>query len=536
MKTKCFRDLSIKSKLGTIILLTGVFLLVLVSGALITNEVFSLKRNLSADLFTLADIMGSNSSVGLVFKNTQAAEDTLSSLKAKNNIIMGHIFTEEGELFASYYRDAEKRKEMVEYSRLEDHHFIGEHDIWDQNDGETRGRYFFEDDHVDIFKQIVLDGKMIGAVQIQSDLRELDWRLYRYGGIMLLVMLVSLALAMLLAARLQRIITGPVFNLLKTIAKVSSEQNYAIRAKKTADDEIGSLIDGFNHMLVSIERRDQEINSLNEQLTEENQRMGVELEVTRKLQQMVLPTLQDLQRIKGLDIAGFMEPATEVGGDYYDVLQHKDHIKIGIGDITGHGLESGVVMLMVQMAVRTLLTSNLTDPEVFLNTLNKAVFENVQRMHLDKNLTLSLLDYESLTASHSPEDGEEENPPKGILHLTGQHEEVLLVRKNGKVKRIDTIDLGFMVGIKPDIANFVARMELVLRSGDGVVLYTDGVTEAWDLDEEQYGVEALCNVINRHWPHCSSREIIQAVIADLKKHINGQQVSDDITLLVLKVE
>jgi serine phosphatase RsbU (regulator of sigma subunit) len=81
--------------------------------------------------------------------------------------------------------------------------------------------------------------------------------------------------------------------------------------------------------------------------------MSAELAVSRKLQQMLLPKEHELNQIPGLEIAGFMEPATEVGGDYYDVLNHNGNVKIGIGDVTGHGLESGVVMLMTQTATRT---------------------------------------------------------------------------------------------------------------------------------------------------------------------------------------
>ncbi len=77
-------------------------------------------------------------------------------------------------------------------------------------------------------------------------------------------------------------------------------------------------------------------------LKAENTRMSAELEITRRLQQMLLPKEQELDNVLGLEIAGFMEPAEEVGGDYYDVLQHHGRFLFGIGDATGHGLESGV--------------------------------------------------------------------------------------------------------------------------------------------------------------------------------------------------
>jgi len=263
-------------------------------------------------------------------------------------------------------------------------------------------------------------------------------------------------------------------------------------------------------------KANQEITGLNKRLEAENTRMSAELDVARQLQKMVLPDDTELQRIKALDIACFMEPADEVGGDYYDIIEHDRHVKIGIGDVTGHGLESGVLMLMVQMAVQTLLTNDVNDPKTFLTVLNRAVYNNIQRLHTDKNLTLSLLDYEA-----------------GKLLLTGQHEDVLLVHQDGLIDRIDTFDLGFMVGLKSDIAPFVSQREIQLEEGEGIVLYTDGITEAQNTDAVEYGMECLCDIVSQNW-HKSAKEIQEAVIADVREHIGTQKVADDITLLVIK--
>lgn len=255
----------------------------------------------------------------------------------------------------------------------------------------------------------------------------------------------------------------------------------------------------------------------NELLKTENVRMKAELDIAHRIQQMALPLTSELKEIKELDIAGFMEPADEVGGDYYDVLQyHKGRLKIGIGDVTGHGLESGILMLIVQTTVQSLLESGITDSEKFLNILNSVIYNSVHRMKLDKNLTLSLLDYQD-----------------GVLQLTGQHEEVLLVRKSGQIERVDTFDLGFMVGVVDDIAKLVSHQEISLQKGDGIVLYTDGITEARNPQEEQYGIERLCEVVSHLW-HRTAKEIQQAVVADVKQYIDTQKVYDDITLLVLK--
>ena len=253
-----------------------------------------------------------------------------------------------------------------------------------------------------------------------------------------------------------------------------------------------------------------------EKLKEENLRLSAEIEITRRLQQMILPKSEELEQIEGLDIAGFMEPATDVGGDYYDILNQNGRVKIGIGDVTGHGLESGVVMIMVQTAIRTLMTQNEADPLKFLSVINRTIFDNVERINSDKNLTLSLLDYED-----------------NCLRLSGQHESLIVVRKGGEVEIVDTIDLGFPVGLEEDISDFLGETEILLNPGDVVVLYTDGITEAENPIGEMYGLERLCEIVSQNWEQ-SAQEIKTAVINDVKQHIDTQTVYDDITLLVIK--
>ncbi len=259
-----------------------------------------------------------------------------------------------------------------------------------------------------------------------------------------------------------------------------------------------------------------EVLVLNDRLKVENLRLSAELDVTRRLQQMILPKQPELESIEGLEIAGFMEPADEVGGDYYDVLNHGGKATIGIGDVTGHGLESGVLMIMAQTAIRTLFTHNETDSVKLLQTVNQTLFDNVERMNSGKNMSLCLLEYRDNT-----------------LRLSGQHEEVILVRSNGEVEQIDTMELGFPIALESDITDFIATTEIQLNSGDIVVLYTDGITEAFNMNKEQYGIEPLIEVvvINREQ---SAAEIKQAVIDDVRRYIGEQKVFDDITLVVIK--
>ena len=199
-----------------------------------------------------------------------------------------------------------------------------------------------------------------------------------------------------------------------------------------------------------------------------------ELDVARKIQLMVMPTPDELERIPDLDIASYAEPAEEVGGDYYDVLYIPGGAKIGIGDVTGHGVESGVLMLMVQSVSRALYERGVTDPREFLDVLNRSIFKNVERTRSDRHLSLAFVDYANDQAI-----------------ISGQHEEVIVIRNNGSVERLDTMDLGFPIGLEPNINDFLASTTLPFNTGDTMVLFTDGITEAESEDGRLYGIDSL---------------------------------------------
>lgn len=245
-------------------------------------------------------------------------------------------------------------------------------------------------------------------------------------------------------------------------------------------------------------------------------RTQAEVELTRRLQTLLLPKDEELQEIVGLDIDGLMTPADRVGGDYYDVLCRGDFVYIGIGDVTGHNLESGMIMLMVQTAVRTLVAQGETDLVNILKGVNQTVYGNVRRMGSHHNMTLVLLTYQD-----------------GQLTIAGQHETLILVRQDGALELVDTFELGFPIGLEPDISAFAATLQLQLQSGDVMVLYTDGISEAMNAEKQQYGLDRLCTITQTHY-QASAGEIRRAILADLQQHIGAEPLQDDIALLVFK--
>lgn len=358
----------------------------------------------------------------------------------------------------------------------------------------------------------------------------------RSATIALFVAVVAASLLTVLVAMLVKTtITDKVIALGQT-AQALRQGDLAARAPVSSGDELGVLADSINDMAsqlsllvtdleaqvqartAKLNDANERIHQLNARLQDENMRMERELDVTRKLQQMVLPSEGELAAIPLLDIATYMAPADEVGGDYYDALMvtqdGKTHLNLAIGDVAGHGLESGVVMIMAQAIVRALHSSGKFSLADILQILNVTLYDNLARMQVDRSLTLALL-----TCSGNQ------------LQICGQHESLLIVRASGEVETHSTLDLGLPLALEPDIRQHLNHAHFELAPGDGIVLYTDGITEAENNHRQQYGLTRLSSVISQHW-HTGAHAVKDAIIHDVRDYIGEQKVFDDITLVV----
>ncbi|GAA0783557.1 HAMP domain-containing protein [Roseibium denhamense] len=365
---------------------------------------------------------------------------------------------------------------------------------------------------------------------IQNEISEATERIVYWQIAALMVALVIVFIAVYAVSG--RITAG--LSKLANAAQALENKDYSVRVAIPSRDEVGAVGLAFNRMAAEIsyhtenleklvdertaklESANKEIVALNQRLKDENLRLGAELDVAKRIQEMVLPRRSELEGISQVEIAAYMEPADEVGGDYYDVLHDGGRIKVGIGDVTGHGLESGVLMLMVQSVARALQEKGDRDPIAFLGVLNRALYKNIERTNSDKHMTLAFVDYED-----------------GKVTLSGQHEEVLIIRANGDVERIDTVDLGFPVGLEADITPFVQTLDLGFSKNDILILHTDGVTEAETPGGELYGFDRMCDCAKANIDK-PAKGIAEAIIRDVKEHIDTQKMFDDITLVVMK--
>jgi methyl-accepting chemotaxis protein len=268
-------NLSIKNKLSIIILLTTSIVLLLASVAIITGDLLTFRRQMVADLFVLADMVGTNSTAGLIFYDNITVEENLAGLKANSHIRVAYIFAEDGTTFAGYFHEKLPLNSTERaFTKIEDYYSSHQKPQPDQ----ITKIHFIEHDHLSIIKPIRFKKKIIGIIYIQSDLNAFKNRLVSSVLVIVAVIFASLVLAFGLASQFQRIITTPIYNLLKTMKAVSGKKdNYSLRATKMANDELGNLVDGFNEMLTKIEMRDREVSNYRDHLSDMVEQRTAEL-------------------------------------------------------------------------------------------------------------------------------------------------------------------------------------------------------------------------------------------------------------------
>ena len=241
-----FRNLSIRQKLQAIVLITGCAALLVASVIFSIYDRTTFLREATNDLTASAEMIGSNSTAALTFRDADSAREVLSALRAKRSVTHACIYGTDGEVFVKYSRDSAPDRFSPPAVQPDSSAIVGRQMV--------------------LFQTVALNGEPVGTIYIEADLQNLHDRTVRFVEIAVLALLISLAAALLLSSRLQRIISGPIRELADTALAVAFQENYSLRAKKSSEDEIGSLFDQFNGMLDRIQQRDRALLQAHDEL------------------------------------------------------------------------------------------------------------------------------------------------------------------------------------------------------------------------------------------------------------------------------
>jgi phosphoserine phosphatase RsbU/P len=237
-----------------------------------------------------------------------------------------------------------------------------------------------------------------------------------------------------------------------------------------------------------------------------------ENEIASRVQASILPGEID---VEGLAISAQMLPAEVVGGDYYDIIPANDGCWIAIGDVAGHGLAAGVIMLMIQSAVQSLVRlSPLASPRDLVCALNGALYENIRkRMKRDEHVTFCLGRY----------------TPDGGLVFAGAHENILIARESGECDNIPPA--GTWLGAMEDVREATPEIKIQLGPGDLMLLFSDGVIEADDGKGARFGLERLRRLLIENRAR-TPQEVRNTILSTLLRW--SARPDDDVTLIVVR--
>ncbi len=280
------------------------------------------------------------------------------------------------------------------------------------------------------------------------------------------------------------------------------------RIDPTTIDEIGMFTHFFNEITQDLEKISYDV--------KERRRMSSELDIAAQIQKDVLP--KEAPMSPGLDIVAKTRSAAEVGGDSFDFLQSPDGNQtfIYIGDVTGHGVPAGLVMVMVDTLIHAAISMGATTSQDVLMHTNSML---TPRISARLFMTLVMLRWDASLQK---------------MHYTGGgHEHVLVYRaKSEKVEAIRSG--GIALGMIPDNSKILQEKEIPLELGDAVILYTDGITEAKNQAGEMYELERLSASLQKHGYLPSAESIFDHVTKDFSQFVGEYVQVDDITMIVIK--
>lgn len=312
--------------------------------------------------------------------------------------------------------------------------------------------------------------------------------------------LVGLAVSYLFASGL----TAPIIQLTQG-AEAISKGDFKKRIKVRSKDEIGRLADTFNKMAEHLDK------STKAMLYK--QRVTKELELAARIQRELLPS--QVPKVEGIEIAAGLIPAEEIGGDCFDFIPiDKDNILVYVGDVTGHGVPSGLVVAIANAVVYSFARSK-TVKDVLVNT------NHILRQKTSPNMFLTMIMVKW------------NNLAKRLTYVSAGHERMLFYSIDEK-KVHSAPGGGMALGMLPDISTLLEEREVKMKTGDLLVLYSDGITEAKNVGNEEFGVERLKRILRDCGMMQSAEAVKNAILSEVKQFIGSIKQADDVTLVVIR--
>ncbi|MBD3330295.1 SpoIIE family protein phosphatase [Candidatus Peregrinibacteria bacterium] len=299
-------------------------------------------------------------------------------------------------------------------------------------------------------------------------------------------------------------IVSPIRIILKQVDALLAGRRYS-KIFTTRIDEIGTLAHFFNQVIAGLGKASADI--------KDRERMLEELTIAHDLQRDILPLVSPT--LPGMQIVAKNRPASEVGGDSFNIITSDDKTYIYVGDVTGHGVAAGLIMTMVNSLV-SVFAEMYDNPYDVLINVNKHI-----KTHVKKAMFMTMV---MLCWDHKEQ---------SLTYVGAGHEHILVYRNlTGECSEI--LSGGIALGMVPDNSKLITEKEIELNDGDFVILYTDGITEARNNNGELFGLKRLEEAIKEHASQYSAEGLNYHVAKDVSTFMQDHKQDDDMTLIVLE--
>ncbi len=276
-----FRNISIRRKLALTMTTASGLALGMACVSFVTYEYISFRNDVAHQLESMANIIGANSTAALSFDDRDSAREILAALRFQKSVAHAWLFDTRGKVFAEY-----GRKDPAKPNREPRIRPVG---------------IYYDDNGLWVYQAVRLQGSgTIGTVILHSNLEELYLRIMDYVIAASFIAALAVMAAFLIGRKLQQSVVTPILDLADVARKVSQEHDYSVRARKATNDELGTLVSGFNEMLTQIQQQDQALRAARDELEDRvrarTMELEKEIEQRTRAQQELNDTAEELSR------------------------------------------------------------------------------------------------------------------------------------------------------------------------------------------------------------------------------------------------
>lgn len=515
MKNKKFR--SIRVKLVFLLSLSAVITLLLSflpTFAYTLNE----KKNESVrSLSQLATILGENLAVTIEFGDTDTAKNMLKSLNQNENIIGAYVFDKNYTVFALYVNPKTNRTELDKSHSMM-------HETYDIKKIVKHVDF----DRIMVNTPIFSSGEFIGSFSIFSDTKYINKTIKFALIVQLIVSIITLIIILLLAMKLQKIFTLPIFTLKEAMDDVSQNNTYDSQIQNKTNDEYQSLYDGFNNMITRIKNSTNELDIAKQEIEEIHKRTKDSIEYASLIQGALIPDNKQF-RIHFQDFFAIWHPKDIVGGDIYlyEELRHDDECLLMVIDCTGHGVPGAFVTMLVKAIERQIVANIINSNEVVSPAKILSIF--------NRNMKNLLKQEDENSISNAGFDG-------GIIYYNKNDKIIKYAGSNTPLFYVEDDEIKTLkgsrhsIGYKKSDANFVFKEYTIdVKKGMQFYIATDGYFDQIGGEKEfPFGKKRFLNIIKEYNKESFADQ--QEIFLDkLQQYEDGYERNDDVTLIGFKI-